>query len=283
MDFPDGDKCRLGKVIFLTAEDGAADTIRPRLDAMDADVANVFHFEGISRSDDDVDYFQLDQHLPVLREAITDDVRLFVIDPISAFMGDIDSHKNSDVRRILAPLAKLAEEKGIAVVGISHLTKGSAQSKAIYRTMGSLAFVAAARAAWAVVKDPDDDDRRLFLPIKNNLADVSGLAFRLIDGRVEWEDGEVTVSIDDLSESAPDDGPKDEAKTWLLGQLEQGPVAAKAVQTAAKADGIGIRTLKRAKKELGVASKRVDGVWAWFPPPLLVIGSETVGTESFKF
>ncbi|HIC17299.1 TPA: hypothetical protein EYO77_04220, partial [Candidatus Poribacteria bacterium] len=84
-------------MIFLTAEDGAADTIRPRLDAMDADVANVLHFEGISRSDDDVDYFQLDQHLPVLREAITDDVRLFVIDPISAYMGDIDSHKNADV------------------------------------------------------------------------------------------------------------------------------------------------------------------------------------------
>jgi len=285
MDFPDGAKCRRGKVIFLTAEDGAGDTIRPRFDAMDADVANVLHFEGIGQGDDVVDCFQLDRHLAALRETILemDDLRLFVIDPISAFMGDIDSHKNSDVRRVLAPLAKLAEKENIAIVGISQLTKSSAQSKAIYRTMGSLAFVAAARAAWAVAKDPDDDDRRLFLPIKNNLADVNGLAYRLVDGRVEWEPGEVTVSIDDLSESAPDDGPKDEAKAWLLGQLEQGAVGAKAILSAAKADGIAIRTLKKAKKEFGVASKKVDGVWTWFPPSQLVIGDETVVPEVFKF
>jgi archaellum biogenesis ATPase FlaH len=285
MDFPDGAKCRRGKVIFLTAEDGAADTIRPRLDAMDASVENVFHFEGIRSNSDVVDFFELDKHLIPLQEAISemDNVRLLVIDPITAFMGNTDSHNNADVRRVLAPLAKLAEEESIAVVGISHLTKGSAQSKAIYRTMGSLAFVAAARAAWGVVKDPEDDDRRLFLPIKNNLADVQGLAYRLDDGRVEWEAGEVTVSIDNLSESTLDDGPKDEAKAWLLGQLEQGPVAAKAIQKAAKDDSIGLTTLKRAKKELGVASKRIDGAWKWIPPPQLKIGGEKVSSEVFGF
>jgi len=285
MDFPDGAKCQRGKVIFLTAEDGAGDTIRPRLDAMDASVENVFHFEGIRSGNDVLDFFQLDKHLTALRETISEmgDVRLFVLDPITAFMGDTDSHKNADVRRVLAPLAKLAEEQNIAVVGISHQTKGSAQFKAIYRTMGSLAFVAAARAAWAVVKDPDDDDRRLFLPVKNNLADAKGLAYRLEDGRVVWEPDPVLVSIDDLSESSPDDGPKDEAKAWLFGQLEQGPVTANAIQKASKADGIGFRTLKRAKKELGVMSKKVDDAWTWFPPPQLEVGGEKVEPESFQF
>jgi len=88
----------------------------------------------------------------------------------------VDSHKNAEVRGLLAPLAAMAAERGVAVVCVSHLTKAGG-TEAMLRVMGSLGFVAAARAAYLVAKDPEDPDRRLFLPMKNNIAeDRGGLA-----------------------------------------------------------------------------------------------------------
>ncbi len=85
---------------------------------------------------------------------------LIVIDPISAYLGSVDSHENSKVRGVLGPLSELAGRLRIAVVGVTHLNK-SGGSKAMYRSSGSLAFVAAARAAWSFSKDPENPDRRL--------------------------------------------------------------------------------------------------------------------------
>ncbi len=266
-DFPDGAPCKKAKVIFATVEDGPGDTIRPRLDLLGADVTNVLHFEGIQDGEGKILPFVLDQHVPVLDRYLdeNDGVRLIVIDPISGFLGDVDSHRNAEVRGVLAPLVKLAEKHGIAVVGINHLTKS--QGKALYRSLGSLAFIAAARAAWAVVADPDDDERRLFLPVKNNLGKAAGLAYRIVEGKIEWENGPVLIGIDDLIEDA--DTPRDEAKEWLRGILADGPVEAKAVLKQAKQDGICERTLRTAKKELKIKSSRSggsQGSWAWSLP-----------------
>ena len=136
-------------------------------------------------------YLSLASHLPVIEEWLKahPEVRLFVVDPISAFMGDGDSHKNAEVRAVLGPLADLAERHRLAVLGITHLTKG--QAKAINRIIGSIAFVAAARAAWLIGEDPDTPERRLFLPVKNNLGKAGGLAYRLVGEdqatRIEWD------------------------------------------------------------------------------------------------
>jgi len=117
-----------------------------------------------------------------------------VIDPISAYLSGVDSHTNADVRAVLAPLGELAGKYGVAVVVVSHLTKTSGTARttgeAQLRVSGSLAFVAAARAAHIVVVDPEDENRRLFLPAKNNLAkDNTGLAFvvesHTLDGGIE--------------------------------------------------------------------------------------------------
>jgi len=104
-------------------------------------------------------------------------VSLIVIDPITAYLGDTDSHINAEVRALLASLSEMAANVGAAVVCVSHLNKGG-NSEALMRVTGSLAFVAAARAAFLVTKDQEDGNRRLFLPMKNNVAnDQTGLAF----------------------------------------------------------------------------------------------------------
>ena len=146
---------------MLSAEDDPGDTIRPRLDAAGADCSRISLLAGVAWDDDQdaqVATFNLARDLRALDAAIesTPECRLVVIDPISAFCGSTDSHKNSDVRGLLAPLSELVQRRQVAVVGVNHLNKSTAGGPAIYRTMGSLAFVAAARAAWAVVKDKDD-------------------------------------------------------------------------------------------------------------------------------
>ncbi len=95
-------------------------------------------------------------------------VKLLIIDTLSAYMGGVDTHRDADVRRVLSPLADLARETNVTILGLRHLNKDES-GRAIYRGQASIGFTAQARAVWMVVRDPDDDEHRLLLPIKNNL------------------------------------------------------------------------------------------------------------------
>ena len=177
--------CERGSVIILSAEDDAEDTIRPRLEAAGADLDRVYILEAIREPNKDGTLttrpFNLTADIDRLSELAEKlgDVALIVIDPITAYLGGVDSHKNAEVRAVLATLAAMAAESGAAIVCVSHLNKAGG-TEALLRVMGSLGFVAAARGAYLVAKDPEDETRRLFLPMKNNLAeDRGGLAFRV--------------------------------------------------------------------------------------------------------
>jgi hypothetical protein len=202
-------------------------------------------------------------------------VRLVVVDPISAYLGDTDSHNNADVRGLLAPLAELAARHRVAVLGVSHLNKSN--GPAMYRTSGSLAFVAAARAVFAVTKDRDAPTRRLVLPVKNNLApDATGLAYTIGTGEnaapvVLWEPEAVTVTAEEALAPAVSDDDRSEladAKEWLREMLANGPVRADELQRDAKGAGHAWRTLNRAKAVLRVRSAKgsFSGKWTWELP-----------------
>jgi AAA domain/Bifunctional DNA primase/polymerase, N-terminal len=275
--FPDGSMPASGEAAILTCEDGASDTLRPRLDAAGADVSRVHHIDGIRSCDGKPHFVSLASHLPIVEQWLLahPEVRLLVIDPISAFMGDGDSHKNADVRAVLGPLAELAERHRLAVLGITHLSKG--QAKAINRIIGSIAFVAAARAAWLIGEDPDMPERRLFLPVKNNLGKAGGLAYRLAGEDqatcIEWDTEPVLISADDID----DDGertPLEEAREWLEAQLAESPVPSASVLKRAKADGIAERTLRRAKDELGIVSEREGKAWVWRLPEMTPLDTD---------
>jgi hypothetical protein len=169
-----------GQVIMLSAEDDIADTIRPRLDAAGADIHSVHMLTAVQEGDG-VRGFNLARDLAALDASLSQigNVKLVIIDPITAYMSGTDTHKTADVRALLAPVSDLAVKHKVAVVVVSHLNKGGG-GEAMTRVTGSLAFVAAARAAYVVQKDPEDPKRRLFQPIKNNLGvDDTGLAFRI--------------------------------------------------------------------------------------------------------
>lgn len=270
----DGTRCELGDVVLLSAEDDAADTIRPRLDAAGADVGRVHIIDSVKAFDRDGKPVKrmvtLKEDLDAVRALLASlpAACLLIIDPISAYLGSTDSHNNAEVRGLFAPLAQLAAETGVAIVCVSHLNKAGAQA-AIYRTMGSLAFVAAARSVYVVTKDKDDPTRRLVLPTKSNIApDIGGLAYTVITGAngapmVGWEPDPVTVSADEALSACADDGEqngnrreREEAANWLREMLKNGRVASKELQRIARDDGIAWRTIRRAATEVGVETER---------------------------
>ena len=260
----------------MNCEDDLEDTIRPRLDRHGADVSRIIAMEGVREplNKNRERQFNLACDLPALESAIRDagDCRLVVIDPVTAYLGDRhDSHKTADVRALLAPLAALASKHEVAVVAISHLNKSN--GAAIYRTTGSLAFVAAARAAWCVTRDPENPTRRMFLPIKNNLGnDATGLAYSIIDGRIRWEADLVTVSADDALTPETERSPRNElaeAEAWLTAALTPGtPTPSKTILADARECGIAERRLREAARGLDVviAKAGMKEGWTWTRP-----------------
>ena len=274
---PDGRQGATGRAALLSAEDDAHDTIRPRCDLAGADVSKVHLITGI-RNRGESTPLALDEHIPHLRRYFTKhpDIRLLIVDPLDAFAGATDGHRSVEVRKLLAPLKVLAEDFSVAIVGIKHLSK-SGGSKAVYRSLGSIAWIAAARVAWYVQADADDPGRRLFLSAKNNLvADCAGMAYRLHDEdgwpHVAWEAGEINLSADAaLANEAMDPEERAalvEAAAWLRTELQAAPRAVAEVKTEAKKAGFSESTLRRAARKVGVKVHKsgFGGKWTWGLP-----------------
>jgi hypothetical protein len=115
----------------------------------------------------------LQTDLELLRRKIVEvgDVKLAVIDPVSAYMGvgKMDSYRTTDVRAVLGPLVDLLEELMIAGLGIMHFNKKVDVTNALLRISDSLAFGAAARHVYGAIDD-SDNGRKLLVRAKNNLA-----------------------------------------------------------------------------------------------------------------
>lgn len=267
-----------GSVIILANEDDAARTIRPRLDAAGADTSKVHIVEGVVRDGRGADLFQLDSDVAALRARAQDigDVRLIIIDPPSAYLGaKVDAHKESDVRRVLAPLSQLAQDTGALVLLVVHLNKrtdGGAQQ----RFGGSTAWIAAPRAAFLVAEE-EASGRRYMLPVKNNLGnDRLGFEYRVNEKLLDYASGTIKaphiewLGTSDRRASEMLNPPKpkapsavDEAKVFLASELASGPKPMVEVEEAAASAGISKATLYRAKSTLKVASERSGSGWTW--------------------
>jgi hypothetical protein len=275
----------LGNVIILTAEDDIADTVRPRLEVAGADLNRIHVIKAVN-IDGGLRGFNLIAdvfRLGLVIEHIGD-VKMIVIDPISAYMGKpggkFDSHRSTDVRATLAPLHELAARHKVAIVAIDHLNK-SGGTTALLRVLNSIAFVAAARAVYFIMRDDDDPDRRLMLAAKNNLGRIrTGLAFKVIEKlapppvfeaypAIKWEDEIVDMTADEAL-AAKHDGRASEkleqAKALLQQMLANGPAKQKDIEAKAKERNIGPKSLKNAKKALGVVASQSDRAWWWRLP-----------------
>ena len=271
---PDGSPGIDGGAVIVTAEDGLADTVRPRLDLHGADCSRVVALKTVGVGDD-TRTVELPADLGALRLAIARvGARLVVVDPIMAVLnGAVDSHRDQDVRRVLAALAAMAEETGAAVLIVRHLNK-TAGGNPLYRGGGSIAFVGAARSAMVVGRNPDGGDGCVLAMTKANLSKMGPSLGYVVDEvdevpRVRWL-GEAAFSAGELLAAAGGSrgGPRGDAMEFLREILAGGPVAAREVFEAADDAGIAAKTLKRAKAELGVEAVKhgapgESGAWVW--------------------
>ena len=282
--WPDGAPATTpGSVIFLSAEDNAADTIKPRLIAAGAVVEDIYildHIAGVVTNGRRGErLFDLGQDLTYLEQLITKlgNVRVVVIDPVSAYQGKVNSNNNAEIRSLLSPLSNLAAKYGVAILLITHFNKSKDQTP-ISRVIGSTGLIAAARAGYAVVGDKDDHKVRYFVPLKNNIGnDYDGLAYR-VEG-VELEEGIETSKIDwiagrvqardILSEThRSTESVSDTATTFLKEYLSSGQKPVNTLMKDAKAEGFSSGVIRRASKRLNVKKRKqgLGGSWFWQLP-----------------
>jgi putative DNA primase/helicase len=281
-----------GNVLLFSDEDDAADTLVPRLEAAGADRSRVQIIKMVREAGADRP-FSLITDLRALRQKLESvgDVKLVVIDPISAYLGvgNIDSFRTTDVRAVLTPPVTLAAEMRIAIIGVMHFNKKTDVTNALLRISDSLAFGAVARHVYGVIDDAENG-RKLFVRAKNNVSAKSRdktLAYRfgarevgkddeteapIIAPHILWEPSYVDVTAVEALQAVIDNkapGVRGAAKKLLQDMLAAGPMPQTEIEEAAEANDIGKKTLRRAKQDLGVVTekeRKPGGKWLWRLP-----------------
>lgn len=275
-------------VVLLSAEDGLADTIRTRLDAAGADTTRVHAITGI-RDTGDHDALERLPSIPrdlgrILTAIETIRPALIIIDPLMAYLGpSADAHRDQDVRRALAPLARLAETLQSAVVLVRHLTK-AAGADPLRRGGGSIGIIGAARIALLLARDPTHTDRIILATSASNISTTPpSLACRVItdpdhdSARITWESHPVHYTAADLLDAASltpgDRAERNDADTWLHDYLtdHDGTASYQDIQKAAAEHHIPARTLRRARHRIGATVTRqgypARATWTLPTPP----------------
>jgi putative DNA primase/helicase len=287
--WPDGSHAKRGTVVIWSGEDDPEDTLAPRLHAAGADMQHVRFVQGAGTAADPRP-FDPATDMPLLSEALSElpDVRLLLLDPIvSAVAGD--SHKSTEVRRSLQPIADLCMTRRCAALGISHLSKGTTGREPLERVIGSQAFGAVARVVMFATKQADESGEprpRLICIAKSNIGpDGGGIEYEIRQGmladhpgmmasHIEWgrtvegEARELLAAAEGSPSDEEDTGERTDARRFLRMLLEVGPMPAK--QVFAEADGAGYSKaqMQRAARALKIDTRK-DGMksgWTWRLP-----------------
>lgn len=184
-------------------------------------------------------------------------VQLIIIDSLSGSHSQDET--NSLSGKIVKELAKIARDHNKALLITHHLRKarvGEGDEVTLDRVRGSTALVQYARMVWAVdVPNLATRHLRRLSVIKSNLGSFPP---------------PIGVTIDDTGVAFTPDAPVRaqraselvKATDFLLTRLADGhEVSSAEIENEAAKLGIAIRTLDRARKEIGIERKRVDGHW----------------------
>jgi putative DNA primase/helicase len=274
------------RVLIWTSEDSLADTIKPRLVRMGADLTRIKFIVAQRAPDGKTRPFSPTTDMPSLIEAaktIKGGVQLLIIDPIVAAIGSkTNSHNNAETRNSLQPVVDFAEATNCAVIGISHFTKGTGGKDPIERVTGSLAFGALPRIVFAAAKTDEateGDMPRIFVRAKSNIGpsgggfgydiDAAPLMERpdIVATRIAWMDPLEGTARDLLDAAGPQTERKskvDDAEAFLKSIIQPGEKKLQTyVEAEAKASGISRATLRRAKETAKIKSTKVRETWWW--------------------
>ena len=243
-------------IIYQTAEDGLADTIKPRLDSFGADCSRVLVIDENERE------LTLNDHR--LAQAIQEtNAGVVVLDPLQAYLGDgVDMHRANEVRPVFKRLCQMAERTGCAVILIGHMNKMQG-AKSAYRGLGSIDFRAAARSVLLVGRAKDDSNMRVVVHDKSSLApEGQSILFSLnSESGFTWNGFCDTTASELLSTNGPSITKTEQAEKLILEMLGSGEVASDELLHRSSALGISEQTLKIAKQNLGVSAIRRGDHW----------------------
>ncbi len=245
-------------IIYQTAEDGLADTVKPRLEMAGADCERISVIDENEKS-----LSMIDERLE--QAILKTNAKLLILDPIQAYLGSgTDMNRANEARDMTKKLGLLAEKYHCAIVLIGHMNK-AAGNKAAYRGMGSIDFFAVARSVLLVGRVEGEQNIRAVVQIKNNLAQFGHpKAFELTEGGFKWL-GDYEITADEvLGGIAPKANKLEQAKQILRELAEtSNAVQSKEVFDIADERGISKRTLENAKRELGIRARKINNSWYW--------------------
>jgi hypothetical protein len=211
---PGDNTSKTGNVILIAPEDGAADTIKPRVAAAGGDLSRIHILNTVECLDiNDVKKlklyqkpFSLAKNLFDLEQTIIQTKAvLVVLDPLTAILGhNIDSSRDQGIREIFTPLALLAESTNCAFLVVRHLKKGSSDNL-LYRGAGAISIIAAARTCLTIFYDPADEKKRVLAVTKSNLSEpAKNLSYQVVPDKsnapyIQWL-GEINLDVSTLTD-----------------------------------------------------------------------------------
>lgn len=241
-------------VLYLTAENDPNKVLRPRAEAMGADLQRLYFQDGAS-------YAMGDEELAVLCRSLRP--ALIVFDPIQSYLGQgVQMNRAEQVRPLLDGLGALAKELDMAVVLISHMSKpGPGVASALDRLLGSSDFRNAARSILIVGKDPDHPDTRVAAHAKNSLG-VPGESqqYHICENGTVAYDGPCALTADRIIRDTGDAQPRTRPAAALGTAVEVldkqlsfvGWVEHAEVERLCARHGFSERTMRRAREALGL-------------------------------
>jgi hypothetical protein len=249
-------------VLYLSCENSPEYILRPRFDLLGGDPTR-FHVvnDGVQISD-----------ISALEYAIEKtNAQFMVVDPIQSFLGpNVDAHRANETRPLMDNLSRLAAKYKCCILLLRHLSKATT-SRAIYRGMGSIDFTGAVRTELLAGCSSSDPAQCALVQTKSNIGKLgTALGYTITADGFSWTGQSELTAKDLLSPEAGDEegDALTEAVQFLTTTLADKPRLANKLIEEAKQLGISKATLKRAKKQLNVVSKKVgiDAGWEWFIP-----------------
>lgn len=259
----DGDVPGKLKVLMVMDEDDwGIDTV-PRLMAAGANLANVgkLFIKRPELSEVGVPTFPTDTNL--LQQVIEENgFKLVVLDVVTSMMAaGMDTNKQADVRLLLNPLLRVAQETECAIVAVNHWRKQG--GSIAHMISGSAAYRDTARCIWGVMQDPETG-KRLVKIDKYNRSVKQGCTYEFnIESRqipgwtktvgavTDWR--ESTLDAQNVLDRAVDPEVFEdyEAAEWLAEYLEEnGPSRWADIKSAAREDGFTETQTKAARNKL---------------------------------
>lgn len=201
-----------GNTLIISAED-RGEVLKKRLVNSGADLTKVFILDcsdsiGMDFTENYAEFKATVQaHCPAL----------VIVDPWHGFLGDgVNIDRVNVMRPVLQKLAHLAKECQCAMILVSHVNKRSQGENVNNAAQGSADFINAARSAFRVIFDGDNENSRILVHTKSNYAPYGkSVLYRIEDGGVVWD------GFSDITRQTLELAARRRAAPWEVMQQDQ--------------------------------------------------------------